>query len=78
MKKEIIEVYLNKETFNDMEHAEKYAKKWGYNISFRKKKGMVTETEYVFKQKDKSRYGNKRKVIINENLHLLIGDKIKK
>ena len=78
MKKEIIEVYLNKETFNNLEHAEKFAQKWGYNIGFRKKKGLVTESEYIFKQKDKSRYGNKSKVIINDNLQLLIGVKIKK
>lgn len=78
MKKEIIEVYLNKNTFKDLEHAEKIAKKWGHNISFRKKKGLVTETEYIFKQKDKSRFGDKTKVIINENLSYLLGIKIKK
>jgi hypothetical protein len=78
MKKEIIEIYLNKHTFKDLEHAEKIAKKWGFNTSFRKKKGLITETEYIFKQKDKSRYCEKNKVVINDNLSYLIGIKFKK
>ena len=78
MKKEIIEIYLNKKTFKDLEHAEKIAKKWGFNTSFRKKKGLITETEYIFKQKDKSRYFEKNKIKINDNLSYLIGIKFKK
>ena len=78
MKKEIIEIYLNKNTFKDLEHAEKIASKMGFNINFRKKKGLVTETEYIFKQKDKSRYGDRHKIIVNENLSYLLGIKFKK
>jgi len=78
MKKEIIEIYLNKKTFKDLLHAERIAMKWGFNTSFRKKKGLTTETEYIFKQKDKSRYGNKERVCIHENLTYLMGNKIKK
>ncbi len=78
MKKEIIEIYLNKNTFKDLNHAEKIAKKWNFNTTFRKKRGSCTENEYIFKQKDKSRYMDKHKVKINDNLSYLIGYKIKK
>ena len=78
MKKEIIEIYLNKNTFKDLDHAEKIAKKWGFNTCFRKKKGLITEEKIIFKQKDKSRYGNKQKIEINDNLSYLVGIKYKK
>tara|TARA_R100001509_G_C4709595_1_gene162851 strand:- start:134 stop:376 length:243 start_codon:yes stop_codon:yes gene_type:complete len=76
--KDIIEIYVNKKTFRDLEHVEKIVKKWGYNPRFRNKKGLITDEEYIFKQKDKSRYYNKEKHYINENLSILIGVKIKK
>ncbi len=78
MKKEIIEIYLNKNTFKDLTHAEKIATKWGFNTKFRKKKGLITEQEIIFKQKDKSRYGNREKININDNLSYLVGIKYKK
>lgn len=78
MKREIIEIYLPISTFKNLENAEKVATKLGFNISFRKKKGIVTETEFIFKQKDKSRYGDKQKIKINDNLSYLVGIKLKK
>ena len=77
MRREIIEIYLPKKTFINLENATKVANKWGYNTKFRKKNGIITEHEFIFKQKDKSRYGNKEKVIINSNLSLLVGVKFK-
>ena len=77
MKREIIEIYLPRKTFINLETAKKVANKWGYNTKFRKKNGIITEDEFIFKQKDKSRYGNKEKVIINNNLSLLVGVKFK-
>ena len=78
MKREIIEIYLPTRIFRNLEQAEKVATKWGFNISFRKKKGLETKTEFIFKQKDKSRYGDKQKIKINDNLSYLVGIKLKK
>jgi hypothetical protein len=75
MKTHILEVLLNKNTFKDLDHAEKICKKWGYKTDFRKKKGIETEEHYIFKQRDKSRYINKQKRECNENLILIVGVK---
>ena len=76
--KHIIEVYLKKSTFKNLENAEKVAKNKGFKINFRNKKGIITEKEFIFKQKDKSRYTNREKIVVNDNFSYLVGFKFKK
>tara|TARA_R100001440_G_scaffold3979_1_gene9356 strand:- start:1200 stop:1436 length:237 start_codon:yes stop_codon:yes gene_type:complete len=78
MSREVIEIYLPKSTFKNFENAEKVASKWGFNISFRNKPGIETNDEFIFKQKDKSRYGNKERVKFNQNISYLVGIKYRK
>lgn len=73
--KEIIEVIIQRNEIKSIEHAEMLMKKWGYKINFRKKKPLIFDDKFIFKQKDKSRYYDKQKKIVNENLSVIIGVK---
>ena len=76
--REIIEVYLKKSTFKTLENAEKIAESKGFKINFRKTKAKFTVNEFIFKQKDKSRYTNREKIKVNNNFSYLVGFKFKK
>lgn len=73
--KEIIEVIISRNNIKNLEHAEMLMKKWKFKINFRKKKPLIFDDKFIFKQKDKSRYYDKQKKIVNENLSVIIGVK---